>query len=134
MRSKTEQSQDVPRAETTAAATRVPAEGRFPSLVPASTNALAIKTEAQMVHLKSSNVCEESTDFRERSETRDPCAVLTVYAINAMVMVFAFPLGFALLVFNILGGENLRTTSHVMGLTGLATALPLVGMSVPFLT
>lgn len=107
---------------------------RFPSLVPASTNALANKTEAHMLRVSSRNVCEESTDFRERSETRDPCAVLTVYAINAMVMVFAFPLGFALLVFNILGGENLRTTSHVMGLTGLATALPLLGMTVPFLT
>lgn len=110
------------------------ARERFPRLVPASTNALANKTEAHMLRVTSSNICDESTDFRERSETRDPCAVLTVYAITAAIMVFAFPVGFALLVFNILGGENLRTTSHVMGLTGLATSLPLVGMTVPFLT
>lgn len=124
------QNREAPKA----AAPRPSAKERFPSLAPASTDALAHKTEAQMRHVTSSNICEESTDFRERSEARDPCAVLTVYAINAMVMIFAFPLGFALLVFNILGGENLRTTSHVMGLTGLATALPLMGMSVPFLT
>jgi hypothetical protein len=80
------------------------------------------------------SIHDESTDFRERSEARDPFAFLTVYAINAAVMLFAFPVGFALLVFNILGGENLRTTLHVMGLTGLACALPFLGFDVPFLT
>lgn len=77
---------------------------------------------------------DESTDFRDRRESRDPVAALTVYAINAAIMVFAFPVGFALLVFNILGGENLRTTAHVMGLTGLASALPYLGCTVPFLS
>ena len=84
--------------------------------------------------LVSEGARDESTDFRDRHEATDTCAFLTVYAINTAVMIFAFPVGFALLVFNILGGENLRTTAHVMGLTGLATALPFLGLAVPFLT
>ena len=48
---------------------------------------------------------------------------LTVYALNGILMLMAFPIGFALLVFNILGGENLRTTAHAIALTGLGTAL-----------
>lgn len=75
-----------------------------------------------------------STSFRDRPEASDNCAFLTVYALNAAIMMFAFPVGFGLLVFNILGGENLRTTAHVMGLTGLLTALPFLGTPVPFLT
>ena len=69
----------------------------------------------------------EPTDFRMRAERRDPIARVTVYALNGAVMVFFFPLGFALLIFNILGGENLRTTSHVLALTGVGMALAATG-------
>lgn len=72
---------------------------------------------------------EESTDFRCRPERHDPIARLTVYALNAAVMVFFFPLGFALLIFNILGGENLRTTAHVLALTGFGMALAAAGFA-----
>ena len=54
-------------------------------------------------------------------------ARLTVYALNAAIMVFYFPLGFGLLIFNILGGENLRTTAHALALTGLGSALVAAG-------
>lgn len=69
---------------------------------------------------------EEPTDFRDREESHDPMARLTVYAMNAAILLFAFPIGFGLLIFNILGGENLRTTAHAMALTGMVMAL---GMS-----
>mgnify|MGYP001804308317 CR=1 FL=1 len=42
---------------------------------------------------------------------------------TARLTVIAFPIGMALLLFNIIGGENLRTTAHVLALTGLAFAL-----------
>lgn len=58
-----------------------------------------------------------------REEHKDLTARATVYVLNATVMVFALPVGLGLLCFNILGGENLRTTAHVMGLTGLFMAL-----------
>lgn len=77
---------------------------------------------------------EIRTSFRDRPEASDFCAFLTVYALNAAIMLFAFPVGFGLLVFNILGGENLRTTSHIMGLTGFLMTLPMLGTPVPFLT
>lgn len=80
------------------------------------------------------SVAPRTTTFRDRPEASDSCAFLTVYAFNAAIMLFAFPVGFGLLVFNILGGENLRTTAHVMALTGLMMALPFLGTPVPFLT
>ena len=124
------------KAEPEAVAVR--ALDRLPVLAPAEPSAaMSASPRATPEHTlrhDPANIHDESTDFRSRSEARDPIAALTVYAINAAVMLFAFPVGFALLVFNILGGENLRTTSHVMGLTGLAMALPLLGASVPFLS
>lgn len=70
-----------------------------------------------------------------RPESRDLCATLTVYALNGAVMCMAFPVGFGLLIYNILGGENLRTTMHVVALTGMGAALHaadlLRGMSLP---
>ncbi|MEM9341832.1 MAG: hypothetical protein AAGA87_02185 [Pseudomonadota bacterium] len=71
---------------------------------------------------------EESTSFRDRTESHDAYARLTVYALTTIVLIFAFPVGFALLLFNILGGENLRTTSHALALTGLGLALFLPGI------
>jgi hypothetical protein len=76
-----------------------------------------------MLSFTSASIVDESTDFRERIETESTVARLTVYTLNATIMVFAFPIGFGLLMFNILGGENLRTTAHAMALTGLALAL-----------
>jgi hypothetical protein len=52
---------------------------------------------------------------------------LTVYTINATLMVVAFPVGFGVLMFNILGGENLRVTAHAMSITGTAIGLLATG-------
>ena len=66
---------------------------------------------------------EDVFDPSERPERGDIKARLTVYALNMTIMVFTVPVGVALLFMNILGGENLRTTAHVMALTGLFSAL-----------
>ncbi len=58
-----------------------------------------------------------------RAEQNDVVARATVYVLNMCVMVFALPVGLALLCLNILGGANLRTTAHVMALTGLFMVL-----------
>ncbi|MEL6167761.1 MAG: hypothetical protein AAFR35_03665 [Pseudomonadota bacterium] len=75
------------------------------------------------VRLASNAAHDEETDFRNREEATSIEARLTVYALNAAIMLFAFPVGFALLIFNILGGENLRTTAHAMALTGMGIAI-----------
>ena len=66
---------------------------------------------------------EDVFDRKPPVDKQDLPARLTVYALNLTVMVFALPIGLALLFLNILGGENLRTTAHVMALTGLFSAL-----------
>ena len=48
---------------------------------------------------------------------------LTVYVMNMIVLVMALPVGLALLFYNIMFGENLRTTAHAIALTGMAIAL-----------
>ena len=65
-----------------------------------------------------------------RKEHSDLTARMTVYVMSLIVLVFSAPLGLALLVMNILGGENLRTTAHVMALTGLFMALSASGVVV----
>lgn len=84
--------------------------------------------ERHGIHLTARSVQDETTDFRKRAEVDSAVARLTVYTLNVTIMVFAFPIGFGLLIFNILGGENLRTTAHAMALTGLAVALGMNNM------
>ena len=99
----------------------------LPELVPVEepkteANAPAL-SERLGIDLNTTALQEEATDFRLREEARNPVARLTVYSLNAILLFLAFPVGFALLIFNILGGENLRTTSHALALTGLGIAL-----------
>lgn len=75
------------------------------------------------VKLTSSAIKDESTDFMERAEAHDDTARLTVYALNGILLLMSFPVGMGMLIFNILGGENLRTTAHMIALTGLGIAL-----------
>lgn len=100
--------------------------GMLPELTPAKPKK-SINTGAALakvgIRLSRGSAQDEVTDFREREDASDPIAKLTVYALNAMILLFAFPVGFALLIFNILGGENLRTTAHAMALTGMGIAL-----------
>lgn len=76
---------------------------------------------------------EDVFDPTQRAEHTDFVARLTVYVLNLTIMVFALPVGLALLFMNILGGENLRTTAHVMALTGLFSALALANPGVTVL-
>lgn len=109
-------------------ASRVRGAARFallPELEPVE-SAAESRATALGIEFSSHGIQEETTDFREREESHNATARLTVYAMNAAIMLFAFPIGFGLLIFNILGGENLRTTAHAMALTGMVMAL---GMS-----
>jgi hypothetical protein len=59
----------------------------------------------------------------ENPDATNPLARLLVYSLNLVLLILAFPVGFAMLILNILGGPNLRTTVHVLALTGVAIAL-----------
>jgi len=75
------------------------------------------------ITLSHSSSMEDIFDPQRRPEHRNAIARATVYVLNLIVMVMALPVGLALLFFNILFGENLRTTAHVIALTGMAMAL-----------
>ena len=113
-----------------------PAQERFALKLPFSQNGEgAVECRSLLRAFRLSRLCQftqnsaqpETTVFDERAESRDSMARLTVYVLNAAVLIMAFPVGFGLLMFNILGGENLRTTAHVLALTGLGTALVMAG-------
>lgn len=82
---------------------------------------------ADLLEMTRKSVIQEATEPVMRGESQDLVARLTVYAMNLSVIVFAAPLGMALLLFNILGGENLRTTAHSLALMGLFLALNQAG-------
>lgn len=65
----------------------------------------------------------EVFDLQRRTEKRNLTSRATVYAMNGIVMVMALPVGLALLCYNIVSGESVRTTAHAMALTGLFLAL-----------
>lgn len=96
---------------------------RLPELAPADEPSSSAQPHFVGVEIDSKAIRHEETHFSARAESRDETARLTVYVLNAILMVMAFPVGFGMLVFNILGGENLRTTAHMIALTGLAIAL-----------
>lgn len=105
-----------------------PAQGRdlLPDLEPADERLRrqrSIIFGSNSINLSQSSAMEDVFDPSQRAEHRDVVARMTVYVMNMIVMVFALPVGLALLFLNILGGENLRTTAHVMALTGLFMAL-----------
>ena len=78
---------------------------------------------ADAISLSHDSAMEDVFDPHRRLEHRDIVARMTLYVVNLIVIVFALPLGLALLCFNILGGENLRTSAHALALTGLFMAL-----------
>ena len=109
----------------------------FPELIPAESNLLQERGKifpSSALELTSKIVKDETTNPTERAEAYDMTARLTVYVFNLAVLVAAFPVGFALLIFNILGGENLRTTAHVVALTGMGTAIAQTGAYQPLLS
>ena len=75
------------------------------------------------ITLSHSSSMEDVFDPARRPEHDNAMARATVYVMNLIVLVMALPVGLALLFFNIFFGENLRTTAHVIALTGMAMAL-----------
>lgn len=105
----------------------------FPELAPPEERLRTAKTHifsADAIALSHDSAIEDVFDPAQREEHADFVARLTVYVMNLTIMVFSLPVGLALLVMNIVGGENLRTTAHVMALTGLFSALALANPSV----
>jgi len=54
---------------------------------------------------------------------------LTVYVMTLTIMVMMFPAGFAMMIYNILAGENLKMTARAMALTGVGIALNFAGVT-----
>ncbi|MBT8417308.1 MAG: hypothetical protein KJO42_07690 [Silicimonas sp.] len=104
----------------------VPGREVLPELEPAEDRLRRQKTHifsSDTIALSHESAIEDVFDPNMREEHNDFTARMTVYVLNAIVMVFALPVGLALLCMNILGGENLRTTAHVMALTGVFMVL-----------
>lgn len=98
----------------------------LPELAPPEERLKKEKTaifRSDAISLSQESAMEDVFGPARRPEHQDLTARATVYVLNLTVMVFALPVGFALLIMNVLGGENLRTTAHVMALTGLFSAL-----------
>lgn len=75
------------------------------------------------ISLTHGSAMEDVFDPKGHPEHFNLTARATVYVLNMMVLVMALPVGLGLLFFNILFGENLRTTAHVVALTGMGIAL-----------
>ncbi len=78
---------------------------------------------ADSIALSHGSAMEDVFEPKMREEHVDITARATVYVMNMIVIVLSLPVGLALLCMNILGGENLRTTAHVIALLGLFSAL-----------
>lgn len=75
------------------------------------------------ISLSRGSAVDDVFEPKRRAEHHDAVARTTVYVLTATVLVFSLPLGLLLLAFNIACGENLRTSAHVLALTGMAMAL-----------
>ena len=94
----------------------------LPDLEPAESGAPSDARPSQLARIKA-DVAAQFGELKTDPDARNPLARLTVYALNAVLLIVAFPVGFALLLVNVLLGENLRITVHVLALTGLALSL-----------
>ncbi len=99
-----------------------PARTAFPELEPADPTP---RDTAASPHLKRmrADLAAQYHEIRANPDVDNALSRLTVYALNAVLLILAFPVGFAMLMFNLLVGESLRTTIHVLALTGLAVTL-----------
>ncbi|MEX5729310.1 hypothetical protein Ga0609869_002663 [Rhodovulum iodosum] len=63
---------------------------------------------------------------------KEPVAIpeqLAVYVMSATLMVLSFPVGFGMLIYNILAGESLKATARVMALTGVGFSMNMSGIT-----
>jgi ABC-type sugar transport system permease subunit len=92
----------------------------FPDLEPAG--AMAEADTGHLARIRGELVAQ-FREIRADPGVNNALSRLTVYALTAALLVLAFPVGFAMLMFNLLAGENLRVTIQVVALTGLAVAV-----------
>ncbi|MDV4166645.1 hypothetical protein [Rhodovulum sp. FJ3] len=77
-----------------------------------------------------SDLIEEVDTKRERpAEQAGVLEQMTVYVMTITLMVLSFPIGFAMLVYNVLRGENLQATARIMSLTGVGLGFTTVNVS-----
>lgn len=100
----------------------------FPDLEPADDRLRRLKRqifESDTINLVHQAAYGDSIGVENRAEHFDIVARATVYVVTMIVIVMSLPIGLGLLCFNILAGENLRTSLHVVALTGMAIGLGL---------
>ena len=69
------------------------------------------------------------TEGNPRGRDQSPQIRLAVYAVNGSLIMVSPPVGAALLVYNFLGGEDLRATARAMAITGTLFGLTSVGIA-----
>jgi hypothetical protein len=94
----------------------------LPDLEPAETGAQAARRSRFAARLRC-DIATQAAELRRDPGSRNGLSRLCVYALNAVLLATAFPIGFAMLMFNLLLGENLKVTVHVVALTGFAVTL-----------
>jgi hypothetical protein len=94
----------------------------FPDLEPAARAGFGDRIAAAWNKMLDA-VTEDLASALEDPKNNTTASCLTVYAMNGILLIFAFPVGFAMLILNVVGGENLRTTAQILALTGLAMVL-----------
>lgn len=99
---------------------RRPATARdaFPDLEPA----VAARKTGRLARIASA-IGVQFTEIQSDPDARNPLSRVIVYGLNMALLFLAFPVGFAMLIFNVLGGESVRTTVHVLALTGFALVI-----------
>ena len=92
----------------------------FPELAPADGGPLAATGHLSRIRRE---FLAQARETRADPAADNALSRLTVYALCAFLLILAFPVGFAMLIFNLLAGENLRITLHVVALSGLVVLL-----------
>lgn len=88
----------------------------FPRLEPSEDTLRSSRQEifANDLIVAGDDVVEDTT------EPADVMEQMVVYVMSLTLMVLAFPVGFAVMFYNIVAGENIRMTARAMALTGAA--------------
>lgn len=73
----------------------------------------------------------EIEDVKLEAPEKEPVLTeqLTVYVMTLTIMVMMFPAGFAMMIYNILAGENMKMTARAMALTGVGISLNFAGIT-----
>jgi hypothetical protein len=92
----------------------------FPELAPADGGPRAAAGHLARIRRE---ILAQAREIRTDPAADNALSRLSVYALCAFLLIVAFPVGFAMLIYNLLAGENLRITLHVVALSGLVVLL-----------